>query len=818
MKKCKLLNWSVLLLLAITAIRAVTAVDVIELKDGRRYKGSISAFSEGKLIVELEDGGVEYIESDNIKRIIPQAEEVESQTEEPEMFEEALPDVVEKSEKEAEKKQAETVSAKLFRKSFMGLTNPSEELLLQWSNRYDSSNYPGMPYVLIFEEHDIEFQEDASRVHRRRIVRKVLDPAAPECSHAVFFYFPNFQTAEVEKVRIIHEDGSNSLVPRDQISYSGMYPQYPRYNKLHKILIDFPRLSEGVLTEIIIKIKSAPFETVRPFLFEYTFQREVIINRSEVSLSVPEGMKTSYRLDKGGRGVAMSVDRSEAGKTVYAWTGGPFAPVEVEADMLPLGDSAPRLRIALRKEWEEIGQLYRRLMDGLLDKDIELKDEGIRKEWKKISKAERVWKIYEYVASAVDTVPVPLNQSGYVPGRPQEILESGRGNVLDKCFLLFKLLRDNDVPSELYYARPRDEGRISSGVPAIVYFTNAGVKIDLTERPLFLTVEPTVSDCMRIADWFQDADALSPYDGQPGPQRLPERQAETDTVKTTDYIFPSVDGSVHVSSRIEFSGSRADEYEEWKRYGQERLKTEMCELMGGFVPDAEISTCEIVEADNGENGFTCIIVYDVQGLIDFSEEGILKLSLPYFKEGDCKNSDDRMHGFQWPHKTVDIWDAVVQPPAGYETEFLPGEKKFDGEYLTFNAEFDERAESILFRVDRTRKVLSAPLDFIREYRKVCLLQKEVFSGSVKLRKKPPTPAPTDVPSVPAIMPPSEHTVIPGEFTDAETPVPDKEPSPRNLEEGEDDEAPKNESAVEEGYPAVIPERTVSPSVPEGGEE
>jgi hypothetical protein len=302
-----------------------------------------------------------------------------------------------------------------------------------------ATSKPELPFQIQLLETHIRFESNAdSRKEVHTIVKINNILGARQFARLTFDYNRAFQRVEIPLVRISHANGGTSeLLPSAVTDAPNpVVENYPAFHELHVKSVRILGLQEGDTIEYRVITTTTRHPLAPDFWVEHTFDRSGQVLKEDYELDLP-GMGT-FQIRNNPSTPAKSIDTSGEGaakRTVYRWQ--EFAPKESENEFTSL--TSPDLSLTTFASWAE---LAKRLdtYNGKPSSGSDLVKEKA-KEVAGSTSDERLQMAayYQFVATKIKTVDLPLETVGFHSRDADEVLSSGYGTLLDKFALLHKL-------------------------------------------------------------------------------------------------------------------------------------------------------------------------------------------------------------------------------------------------------------------------------------------------------------------------------------------------------------------------------------------
>jgi len=471
-------------------------------------------------------------------------------------------------------------------------TPPSEK-----SSTPKNDEKPALPFQIQLLETHIRFETNGDSRKEVHTIVKINDLAgARQFSRLGFDYNRAFQQVEIPFAKISHANGGTSEILPSAITDAPnpAVQDFPAYHNVRVKSVRILGLQDGDTLEYRVITTTTKHPLAPGFGLGHTFDRSGQVAREIYEIDLPvrlfeptapqaDGIVTpgTLRLPPELAALAspgtpvgqiyVSAETPETSKThreekegrrlVYRWdlTLQPRSSSEVPPtstiatfDVVISADTwaslSERIKYSLWKYGWTCGSPVVRSKHGSLVSSAK-------------STRESLFAVYDFVATKIETVNLPLGATGFVARSPDEILSSGYGTQEDKAVLLLALLRESGGPGGYFVlADPNDP---QEQLPQPALFTNILVMFPNTEGEWFLDPAPEIAPLGAVRADLRAKTALalnhpgvgSAMNGQEMvwkriPQELPYKSAQKVSVNAT----LSPDGELKASVKYTMRG------------------------------------------------------------------------------------------------------------------------------------------------------------------------------------------------------------------------------------------------------------------------
>jgi hypothetical protein len=337
---------------------------------------------------------------------------------------------------------------------------PSTQTPAQKEQKEKTAEKPQLPFEIQLLETHVRFEANGdSRKEVHTIVKIINLLGVQQFGRISFDYNRSFQKVEIPLIRVSHANGGTSEVLPSAVTDAPneAVKQFPVYQDVRVKAVRILGLQEGDTVEYRVITTTTKHPLAPDFWLEHTFDRSGQVLKEEYELDLPASRKVQPQVstdapvsskENGGTG--------EGAFTLYKWErvysaeqsekAAGAAPAEPDVSVstftweglsarlaeLLLPGSKPLQEIKSREESSK--ELGRRpeVVEAVREKAAVLTKESK-------SDLARMKAIYEFVATKINTVDLPLGSAGFHPRPAADILDSGYATGEDK-YVLFAAL------------------------------------------------------------------------------------------------------------------------------------------------------------------------------------------------------------------------------------------------------------------------------------------------------------------------------------------------------------------------------------------
>ncbi len=335
-----------------------------------------------------------------------------------------------------------------------------DDLHKQLSVAGSAKEYPGAPYVVVFDRTTVRVEESGLSHVDKEVLYKILDSAgAKELQSLTFGYDPLSAWVEVKEMNVLRADGGIESVPLTAVRD---YPAPARaiYWGAREIIVPAGRLEpgDGIFVRTYQKgftyallAADAPADAPQDdryippmkghFYDIVPFYSDVPLRVKSYKVLMPAAKKLQFEMYNGQARhyVHLLGDQAE-----YFWEVKDILPFKGEPDMVALSDVAPKLLLSTSPDWQakslwfyKVNEDYRSFaFDDEIKAKVDEINRGARTDWEKIARLTH-WVAEEIRYSGISMGP----GEGYTLHKGTMTFRDRCGVCKDKAGMLITMLR-----------------------------------------------------------------------------------------------------------------------------------------------------------------------------------------------------------------------------------------------------------------------------------------------------------------------------------------------------------------------------------------
>jgi hypothetical protein len=321
-----------------------------------------------------------------------------------------------------------------------------------------------LPFQIHLLETRLRFESNGdSRKEVHTVVKIINILGAEQFARISFDYNRSYQQVEIPLVRVSHANGGTSEVLPSAVTdlANPAVEHYPAYQNVRVKSVRILGLQEGDTVEYRVITTTRKPPLAPDFWLEHTFDRSGQVLEEHYELDLPSSGNIEPRLNAAAPPISKEMTGSgEDAHTVYRWARTYTSPADGGSTNDTSPDAAATPDVGLSSlSWEHLsGRLAELMIPGSKPLGEIKSEEEKRKELRRLPEVdggvrekalsltmnskndlERLRAIYQFVATQVSTVDLPLGATEFRARPAVDILNSAYGTGEDK-FVLFAAL------------------------------------------------------------------------------------------------------------------------------------------------------------------------------------------------------------------------------------------------------------------------------------------------------------------------------------------------------------------------------------------
>ena len=326
------------------------------------------------------------------------------------------------------------------------------------STRKPASDYSKEPFVIESYSTTARFENDGTGEQDLVVHARVQnDAGAQQLRELVFPYNSASQQIEIRYVRVRKADSAVVNAAADAAKDVPVLAE-TAYAGFKEKRIAVPPLAPGDTLEYEISTRLVTPFASGEFWFAYAFQSNAVVRDERLEISIPADRKVILKSSP-----AAPVETTSANRhTMYRWkhanlTVASGGSAKEQADRLK--SKQPDIQLTTFASWDAVAHWYARLEQGRTEPTPEIRAKVAELIQGNSDILAQAQSLYDYVATNIRSVELPLGQAGWQPHSAAEVFANKYGDAADKNILLAAMLRAAGIDSQtalLPYTRALD--------------------------------------------------------------------------------------------------------------------------------------------------------------------------------------------------------------------------------------------------------------------------------------------------------------------------------------------------------------------------
>lgn len=363
-----------------------------------------------------------------------------------------------------------------------------------------------------------------------------------------FVFERDLSTLVVRYVRVRKADGTVVDTPLDSaIDVPGAITQQaPSYTDLYERHINVRGLAVGDVIEYSLRSDDRPLIPGHLAIEEEWLVGEAVVD-GEVTLSAPTSMALTVKTHD-----RQPVVTEQGGRRVYRWTfahPADWTTNEIQDLVVARRSRRAAVQVSSFASWAQVGEATQQLWRDRAAVTPAIRQKAEALTAGKVSEAEKLSAIYQFVSRDVRYVAVSFGIGRYQPHPADEVLANGFGDCKDKHVLLEALLRAAGVESVPVLVAPG--AYLDTDVPSPFQFSHVMTRVEATGGPVWMDATLGAVPVGYLPFLERDRDGLAvPARGSAALVRTPAeaRPRPTEVVST---ITGTLDGKGTLAAQFE---------------------------------------------------------------------------------------------------------------------------------------------------------------------------------------------------------------------------------------------------------------------------
>jgi transglutaminase-like putative cysteine protease len=325
-------------------------------------------------------------------------------------------------------------------------------------------DFPDQPFVYLFEDGVIRFEEDGrARRTYRQVVQVLTQQSAEQWGEKTFSYTTSRQKLTINWIRVLRPNGTviSDRPAHEQESIAPVAQEAPIYSDTRVRQLTLSGVGPNTIVDYSYTIEDTKPVVPGDFYSTWYVGTGRITRRSRFIVDVPASL--TPRIQERNIHFARRIMESH-GRRVYVWSTTDVPRAEPEPFAPDSNPLYPQIAVAAPITWQGIASWYAALsrdryrLTPALDQQLSTLVQGAP------TLEDSLRAIHRWVAQDFRYVSLSLGIGGYRPRAPQSVWETKYGDCKDKATLFIALARRMGVPA--YPVLLSSTGGINRSLPS----------------------------------------------------------------------------------------------------------------------------------------------------------------------------------------------------------------------------------------------------------------------------------------------------------------------------------------------------------------
>jgi transglutaminase-like putative cysteine protease len=576
------------------------------------------------------------------------------------------------------------------------------------------AKFPQADAYVDLERDDITLAADSTVTHHHKTITKVLEAQRGKEKFADVHvpFDQKRQTLEINMARTVNSDGEPHSSSKEEIG--DIVPSYLAdatiYSDVRERVVTFPAVDKDSVVELEYTrvTKATPDAALggEELLGQWDPVHERI-----VTITVPKGVEPKLALS----GTDVKPVKTTAGNNdVYTYTLTDLPDRHEETASPPDAAVLPRLVYGFQPSWAKVVEpVASRFLAAAVPAtpNVQVKAEADRVTAGATTDADKLTKLYAFVAHDIHTVDVPLGEAGYEPHAPELVLQNKYADQRDKVGLLLAMAAAEGITGRPVLVRS-GQVPVIANVPTIAQFDRVVAKLTADGKDVWL--DPTDEHGQYAVVAYGQANLVLPI--EKGGVELGQRPAldpSTSIAKQIIHYTLSANGDLDVDEQVAATGTYAAQLEqELRPLKGENLDRWFQQQAAHTSAGAVDKGHQVGDTSSVAGAFTVEHKVSIPG---YSQpQGTFRvLELPSMAIGmelPSTGLSERKYPLFVGSPRTEQGEVSVQVPAGWKVAYVPPKLEGSAEGAKYSSECTASGQTVTCKGEITMDQLVVPTD------------------------------------------------------------------------------------------------------------
>ncbi|MFA5031938.1 MAG: DUF3857 domain-containing protein [bacterium] len=589
-----------------------------------------------------------------------------------------------------------------------------------WKKGADSKTYPNALNVTLYEKISFRINKDSSWTENHRKIEKVLQPGGRDISNKILQYLKNSDKLDVTIARTIQPDGRIEWLKQNAKKDESVFSAFPMYDNLNRIRMALAEAKINGIIETNYEYTYPKVSLLHPLLIEEYFRSYEPIEYKEVEIICPKNISLEMYCDKEITGNTTS----DKNNNIYRFNVRKTKEIKMDYLLPPFPDMLPRIMVALKNDWTQIGSQYYKLLSDKLVCSQELTNKALE--------LKTPQNIYTFIAKQIKAIPITaLNQYSWLPNSPDSIFKYKAGSLPDRILLLYIMLKKAGFENaQLVLTSVLGAGKRNTSIHSVAQFPELIVKLD--NQWLLPSSERIAFG--ELPNEYQNRTGLVLSSTQPNITEIPSFEPEKEATQKNINIKLESNGNMTVKEIVKLSGNLAQNFRANKSLKPYEFKKALEAKVSRMSPGSQLLNYKVSKLEDISEPVWYELNYKLpEYALNAGNNLIFKLpGITYSAEivGKATRENDMSFG----QRVLEATQIEIEYPSTYSVYYMPKNYSYSGA-ASYEAKFTNNGNKLTFSDKYWLSSSDISKEKYPEFKKCIETKTKLAQEWIALRKK-----------------------------------------------------------------------------------
>jgi tetratricopeptide (TPR) repeat protein len=390
------------------------------------------------------------------------------------------------------------------------------------------------------------------------------------------------------------------------------------------------------------------------------------------------------------------------GFKLYVWEKKDQKAINFENSSPNIDDFAEVMHVSSLPNWDFVSKWYADLTRTKAAEDFEVKEtvDEILRGKEKATSLEKVKLFYEYIVKNIRYSSISFRQSGLVPQKASEVINTKIGDCKDVSTLMVAMCKVVGIDANLVLVNTRDNGKNQMALPSID-FNHCIAAANIDGKTIYMELTSDNLDFGAFPYSLRGAFVLPILENKTSAPFFldPENRVKSKVLRKTTLELTEADANITVNSVK--TGTLASSFRgSYRDLGEEDRFKEIEKSVGQNYNSVKFKSVKFI--DNLKDLTDSVrYTYSYQASDVFTEAGDLKLFKPYWSEGvrslDMLASSTRetpIDLFKWSLDDLEQEEIAFKVPQNHKAD-IPEKVELQSDFATYSLMYKRDGNNIV---------------------------------------------------------------------------------------------------------------------------